>query len=357
MSDHVHRLKVRTLAAFHILNPAKAEEGNKGLSHAVYLARRSEAASFIAVSGAKIANTRCCASATPCTVGTLTNFTSSDLITPVPAPYDTDYVMYFELSWDALAGATSYVVVSDDPSDLIVSTGATTARLFIADIANYDERTLTLTATTPCGSATATATSAPCFLAGSIVQMADGTTKAIEDVRVGDVVLGAFGEANVVLALHRPLLGEHRMCRINDEHATTNHHPHVSVDKQFYCGDPELVRSATYGRSHIVLDADGDPYPRILHGLRPDRILQLAVGVELKTVEGSRITRTLELFDMPADTQLYNLVVGGSHTYHVDGYAVTGWPREDDFDYDAWAPRAATAAPATAVATGGTFTA
>lgn len=341
MSDHVYRLKVRTLAAFHIRNPTKPEEGNKGLSHGVYLARRNEAASFIAASGAKITNTRCCATA--CTVGTITNFTSSNLITPVPAPYDTDYAMYFELSWDALAGATSYALTSDDPTDLIISTGATTARLFIANISGLDERTLTLTATTPCGSATATTTSAPCFLAGSIVHMADGTTKAIEDVRVGDVVLGAFGEANIVLALHRPLLGEHRMCRINDEHATTNHHPHISVDKQFYCGDPELVRSATYGRYHTVLDADGLPEQRVLLGLRPDRIQQLAVGVELKTVEGSRIARTLELFDMSPTTQLYNLVVGGSHTYHVDGYAVTGWPREDDFDYDAWAPQTAVA--------------
>jgi hypothetical protein len=42
---------------------------------------------------------------------------------------------------------------------------------------------------------------------------------------------------------------------------------------------------------------------------------------------------------MPEDTQLYNLVIGGSHTYHVDGYAVTGWPREDDFDYDLWKAR------------------
>jgi hypothetical protein len=24
---------------------------------------------------------------------------------------------------------------------------------------------------------------------------------------------------------------------------------------------------------------------------------------------------------------------------HADGYAVTGWPREDDFDYDNWVPR------------------
>jgi hypothetical protein len=27
---------------------------------------------------------------------------------------------------------------------------------------------------------------------------------------------------------------------------------------------------------------------------------------------------------------------GGSHTYNVDGYAVTGWPNEEDFDYDLW---------------------
>jgi hypothetical protein len=49
--------------------------------------------------------------------------------------------------------------------------------------------------------------------------------------------------------------------------------------------------------------------------------------------------KSLETYSMPPDTQLYNLVVGGSHTYHVDGYAVTGWPREDDFDYDLWVAR------------------
>jgi hypothetical protein len=48
---------------------------------------------------------------------------------------------------------------------------------------------------------------------------------------------------------------------------------------------------------------------------------------------------SLETYSLPPDTQLYNLVVSGSHTYHVDGYAVTGFPREDDFDYDAWVPR------------------
>ncbi len=38
----------------------------------------------------------------------------------------------------------------------------------------------------------------------------------------------------------------------------------------------------------------------------------------------------------PAELQLYNLVLAGSHTMRVDGYLVTGWPQEADFDYDAW---------------------
>jgi len=169
--------------------------------------------------------------------------------------------------------------------------------------------------------------------------MADGSQKPIEEVCVGDTVLGAFGEVNTVLALHRPLLGKARMCRINDEHSTTNHHPHVSADRRFYCGDPAAVLGATYGREHDVIDGTGSVVKRMLHGLAPGRIEQLTVGVDLKTVDGSRPVKSLDLFDLPADTQLYNLVISGSHTYHVDGYAVTGWPREDDWDYTLWTPR------------------
>ena len=104
----------------------------------------------------------------------------------------------------------------------------------------------------------------------------------------------------------------------------------------FYCGDPDLVSNSTYGRVHKVIDAAGDVVDRMLHGLKKERIQKLVEGVTLKTVEGGRIVRSLELYSMPETTQLYNLVVSGSHTYHVDGYAVTGWPREDDFDYDTW---------------------
>ena len=180
---------------------------------------------------------------------------------------------------------------------------------------------------------------APCFFHDALVTMADGSTKAIEDVRVGDMVLGAFGEHNPVLALHRPLLGKNTMTNINNEHHTSSHHPHISADKQFYAFKPAVVMSDTYGKSHEVLDENMVPYQRFLAGLKPGRVQQMEVGLELKTVDGSRTITFLDTYEMAPETQLYNLVLGGSHTYHVDGYAVTGWPNEEDFDYDAWERR------------------
>ena len=177
---------------------------------------------------------------------------------------------------------------------------------------------------------------APCFFHDALVSMADGSTKAIEDVRIGDMVLGAFGEHNEVLALHRPLLGNNTMTNINNDHHTSSHHPHISPDKKFYAVKPAVVMSDTYGKSHEVLDENMVPYQRFLAGLKPGRVQQMELGLQLKTIDGTREVTFLDTYEMASETQLYNLVLGGSHTYYVDGYAVTGWPNEEDFDYDVW---------------------
>jgi hypothetical protein len=243
------------------------------------------------------------------------------------------------VTWNAVPGATGYTFTTDYPESSVVVSGtsATITSPYIFGVEfTYN---VTITATNSCSTSTASNSfTAPCFLAGSLVAMSDGSSKAIEDVQVGDVVLGAFGELNTILALHRPLLGENTMTKINKEHSTTSHHPHISIDKKFYSNTPTTTTEATYGRHHNVLDADGCIVSMFLHGLKKERINQLHEGVELKTTDGSRVVNTLETYSLPPETQLYNLVVGGSHTYHVDGYAVTGWPREDDFDYDAWKP-------------------
>jgi hypothetical protein len=266
----------------------------------------------------------CCAPKS-CSPGTITG-----LISYNPEPVD--------ISWNALPGALSYTVTTTNsvgaPAPEITYTSpATTASIIYS---TSDTQTVTVTAFTRCGTTSSNVEVQPCFLAGSLVHMADGTTKPIEEVQVNDLVIGAFGEINKVLALHHPILGKSEMCKINDEHSTTNHHPHISLDKKFYCGDNDL--GSTYGHKHKVIDELGNVVERMLDGLKKERIQTLHTGVELKTIEGSRITKTIELYSLPEDTQLYNLVIDGSHTYHVDGYAVTGWPSEKDFDYDNWTP-------------------
>ena len=268
--------------------------------------------------------------------GEITNFVSDIINGPAPPPYDS-YNGFYNVSWDPVPGA-SYTLTSDYVNDLVVITSDSTATVYVLDDVTND-RTFTLTATTDCGIVTATTIGYYCFLAGSLVAMADGSEKAIEEVQVGDLVIGAFGEINEVLALHQSLLGKCEMLRINEEHSTTIHHPHIGTNKAFYSGNPDRVRNGTYGRMHKVIDGEGNLVDRMLHGLKPERIVQLELGVELKTLEGGRIVSNLEVYNMPEDTQLYNLVIGGSHTYHVDGYAVTGWPREDDFDYDTWSKK------------------
>ena len=317
------RVRNKTLACFHIINPGSREGGNTVITNDILIYRNV----------GDIQPGSCV-----CVPGVISDFICSDIQGTAP-PYDTEYSILYTITWSPVSGATSYTLTSNFDIDLIIHANplATSAEVYLPNSDYGSTRIFTLSATTPCSNPTASVEVFPCFLAGSLVQMADGT-KLIEDVRVGDFVLGAFGEINEVLALHRPLLGEATLCRINDEHVTTNHHPHISVDGKFYCGDPVMVSDKTYGKMHKVIDAEGAVVDRMLHGLKRERIEKLCVGIELKTVEGYRVTRSLETFSMPEDTQLYNLVVGGSHTYHVDGYAVTGWPREDDFNYDTWMP-------------------
>jgi hypothetical protein len=305
-------------------------------------------------SGPRIDEPGCgCAAATPaatCTDGPA-SFTIDISVTatsPFSAPYDIydgTYNIYDTVTWSPVEGATSYTVtVTNDYYDgLVLYTGGTTALVFL-NMTGGDVETITVTALNDCGSSTASGGFAPCFLAGSLVTLADGTEKVIEDIAVGDLLLGAFGEVNEVLALHRPLLGSYYMVHINGDHYTSAHHPHVTADKQFVCAEPAIVDNETYGRKHTVLNAAGEEELRMLHGLKKGRVQLLEAGMALKVVDGSRLVESIVRADMPADTQLYNLVVGGSHTYHVDGYAVTGWPREDDFDYDAWKPRSETVA-------------
>ena len=273
----------------------------------------------------------CCV--TPaCNTTSITGLTTISDFTPDP-PYD-EYAHGWTLTWDPIPNGEVYLLTQPGNLPQAFQILSSTSANYYAN--DYSEIFVYARVR---GCPTISGSVAPCFFHDALVTMADGSTKAIEDVRVGDMVLGAFGEHNPVLALHRPLLGKNTMTNINNEHHTSSHHPHISADKKFYAVKPAVVMSDTYGKSHEVLDENMVPYQRFLSGLKPGRVEQMEVGLELKTVDGSRLITFLDTYEMAPETQLYNLVLGGSHTYYVDGYAVTGWPNEEDFDYDAWEAR------------------
>lgn len=176
-----------------------------------------------------------------------------------------------------------------------------------------------------------------CFPAGSKVMVA-GKEHAvnIEDIKVGDKVIGAGGEINTVLALDHTILGDRLLYNINGEHYTTGEHPHLGADKKFYMPEPEAIK-AEWGNKYPVILKNGKIKELVNRGITDhSKLLQMFVGTELKTFWGKEKVRTMvSTYSMP-NTPLYNLVLDGSHTYFVDGYAVTGWPRDDDFDYDNW---------------------
>lgn len=169
--------------------------------------------------------------------------------------------------------------------------------------------------------------------------MADGTVKNIEDIVVGEYLRGAFGEANEILALNRPLLGNRKMAVINGEHTTTLDHAHLLPNKAFGAVSLDEYLNGENGTIQSVILADGTVERWILPGFRDedlDQISVMGVGDTVVHIDGTRKIDSIDLINLPPETVLYNFVVAGSHTYFVSGYCVTGFLNAHDFNYKTW---------------------
>lgn len=360
-SGRTRMLKAKTLAAYHNRNPTKNDYGGEKPSSALILLLRGVGQNELCDS--------CCepvcdpsgalllpfnVSYIPTLESDLSAITGQPISIPAPPdgyPSDREFILMF---FPEMCNATSYSGTLYNPNlmpsqqyylGMFLTTGfifPTTGFIVLYPLQDWNysyPANAILTVSNECSSSSVNATFG-CFLAGSQIALADGSFKAIEAVAVGDKVRGAFGESNTVIGLHRPLLGAGTIVNINNEHKTTSHHPHVAADKKIYCVAPHIINSFTYGKTHnVIVDKTGKTENRVMYGLHPSRIQKLEVGVELQTLSGAKRVDTLEAIKMSPFTQVYHLVVDGSHTFMVDGYAVTGWPREDDFDYDTWVSR------------------
>lgn len=364
-SGYIRMLKAKTLASYHNNNPTKNDYGGEKPSSPLTQLLRIVGQNELCTN-----TTTCCepvcdlsnvymftvfTADLPGLEADLSTITGQTIVFPSPPDeYPPDREILFVFFPEA-CNATSYTAKVYNPYPISVPIVQNfigvyntdglfprTGFMLVYNTIDWDftySANVFITASNQCSQSESEA-SRGCFLEGAQIAMSDGSFKAIESVAIGDTVRGAFGETNTVMGLHRPFLGAGCIANINNEHKTTTHHPHIAADKKIYCMDPRIINTFTYGKTHkVIIDNVGNTENRVMHGLHPARILKLEVGVELQTLSGARRVDTLDTIKMSPFTQVYHLVVDGSHTFMVDGYAVTGWPREDDFDYDAWTAR------------------
>lgn len=140
-----------------------------------------------------------------------------------------------------------------------------------------------------------------CFVAGTKVLLYDGSIKNIEEIQIGEILLGMDNMPNTVLSFDHPVLGQRSLYSINDEpFFVTAEHPFMTI-KGWKAFDPAAT-------------AEENPYLTI-GTLRLGDELIMADGT---TVQLERIRQTAA----DASLQLYNFVLDGNNSYYANGYLV-----------------------------------
>jgi len=137
-----------------------------------------------------------------------------------------------------------------------------------------------------------------CFTADTLVIMADGTTKNIQDVKIGDVLKGETTN-NKVLGFHQPKL-DGKLYSFNDgRYFVTEEHPFKTTNG-WKSINPKKTEKENIGIT----------------------VMELKAGDALITEKGDVLLKTIKSKVGKDDTQLYNFKLDGDHTYYADGYLV-----------------------------------
>ena len=137
-----------------------------------------------------------------------------------------------------------------------------------------------------------------CFIAGTKITMADGSTKNIEDVEIGDKLIGKDKSINNVLAFVRPQLGNRTLISLNGSVPfMTNDHPVYMKDGTWKSFDPVATKKK-YAK------------------LATWDIGKLEIGDIIQTNDGTGfiIEKMTEHHDRE-DLQVYNFTLDGNNTY------------------------------------------
>ncbi|MDD3263019.1 MAG: hypothetical protein PHR61_04170, partial [Candidatus Absconditabacteria bacterium] len=139
-----------------------------------------------------------------------------------------------------------------------------------------------------------------CFIAGTKIKMADGTTKPIEEVTTNDLVYSISGEKNKVIGILKKNSEEALYAFNNSNHYfVTEAHPFLSLN----------------GWKSLNPDATNKENPGLM-------VTKLSIGDILITEKGTTTLFAIDSIPNKQGTDIYNITVENTHDYYADGYAV-----------------------------------
>lgn len=140
-----------------------------------------------------------------------------------------------------------------------------------------------------------------CFVKGTIVTMANGFKKPIEDVKVGEQLLGQDGSVNTVLAHDFPMLNGREFIGINGSgpFMTPEHPLFTDTGWKAY-----RMSDTMHYYPHLESIMEGD----------------LKVGDKILKEDGEWYAiESLEVHANEPDQMVYNFILNGNNTYYADG--------------------------------------
>jgi hypothetical protein len=163
----------------------------------------------------------------------------------------------------------------------------------------------------------ATAQEASCFVAGTMVLMADGSERPIETVRPGDRVLGRRGRINRVLGCERTRLGRRRLYGFNERRPfVTAEHPFLTAEG-WKALDPEATLREACDLPVLPLQV-GD---RLCRGIGR-RLERGGEDRGLVFLHATTVLETIAAVASEAAMPVFNLLLDGDHSYVADGWIV-----------------------------------
>ncbi len=167
-----------------------------------------------------------------------------------------------------------------------------------------------------------------CFLPGTLITMLNGTQKVIEDIKVGEKVLGydyinSKHTINEVLELENPVRKEWFLITTENGKTlkTTDDHP-IYIEKDLSAGE---IENGYKGWGSI------DPQATYNNSGWGMKVEQLNIGDYLKT-ETEELTKIISILNIKEEVQTYNLKqVSNNNSFFAEGVLVHNKNRINDF--------------------------